>query len=115
MGWTFPGNLLLDNRHFREPGWPWSGGGQGPARGGAMTVDDWASGATITGLPIPGQPDLVRMRADRHLRLQQHLEAQGLDGLVLLSSSSVAYASGVDGPGEDSGRAGLFRAVAVVV
>ena len=80
-----------------------------------MTVDDWASGATITGLPIPGQPDLVRMRADRHLRLQQHLEAQGLDGLVLLSSSSVAYASGVDGPGEDSGRAGLFRAVAVVV
>ncbi len=80
-----------------------------------MTVDDWASGATITGLPIPGQPNLVRMRADRHLRLQQHLEAQGLDGLVLLSSSSVAYASGVDGPGEDSGRAGLFRAVAVVV
>lgn len=80
-----------------------------------MTVDDWAAGATITGLPIPGQPDLARMRADRHLRLQQHLEAQGLDGLVLLSSSSVAYATGADGPGEDSGRAGLFRAVAVVV
>ncbi|MGA7417568.1 MAG: Xaa-Pro peptidase family protein [Acidimicrobiales bacterium] len=80
-----------------------------------MTVDDWAARATITGLPIPGQPDLARMRADRHLRLQQHLEAQGLDGLVLLSSSSVAYATGADGPGEDSGRAGLFRAVAVVV
>jgi hypothetical protein len=49
-----------------------------------MTVDDWAAGATIAGLPIPSQPDLVRMRADRHARLQQNLEAQGLDGLVFL-------------------------------
>ena len=80
-----------------------------------MTVDDWAAGATINRLPIPGQPDLARMRADRHLRLQQLLETQGLDGLVLLASSSVAYATGADSPGEDSGRAGLFRSVAVVV
>jgi Xaa-Pro dipeptidase len=80
-----------------------------------MTVDDWAAGATITGLPIPSEPDLARMRGDRHSRLQENLEAQGLDGLVLLSCSSVAYATGADGPGEDSGRAGLFRAVAVVV
>jgi Xaa-Pro aminopeptidase len=80
-----------------------------------MTVDDWAAGATIAGESIPSQPDLVRMRADRHARLQQNLDAQGLDGLVLLGCSSVAYATGADGPGEDSGRAGLFRAVAVVV
>jgi Xaa-Pro dipeptidase len=80
-----------------------------------MTVDDWAAGATIGGLAIPGEPDLARMRADRHRRLQQNLEGQGVDGLVLLSSSSVAYATGAEGPGEDSGRAGLFRSVAVVV
>ncbi len=80
-----------------------------------MTVDDWAGGATIGGLPIPDEPDLARMRADRHRRLQHNLEAGGLDGLVLLGSSSVAYATGAEGPGEDSGRAGLFRTVAVVV
>ena len=34
---------------------------------------------------------------------------------MLLASSSVAYATGADSPGEDSGRAGLFRSVAVVV
>ena len=59
-----------------------------------MKVDDWAARATISGLPIPGQPDLARMRADRHLRLQQQLEAQGLDGLVLLVELAVAYATG---------------------
>jgi Xaa-Pro aminopeptidase len=80
-----------------------------------MTVEDWATGAAIAGLPVPSEPDLARMRADRHRRLQQHLEIQGLDGLVLLGCSSVAYATGADAPGEDSGRAGLFRSVAVVV
>ncbi len=78
-------------------------------------ADQWAGGATIGGLPIPSLPDLARMRADRHARLQQNLESQGLDGLVLLGSSAVAYASGAATPGEDPGRAGLFRTMAVVV
>jgi len=78
-------------------------------------VDDWAAGATIGGVAIPGFPDMARMRADRYAKLQGQLEAQGVDGLVLLGSADVAYATGADAPGEDSGRAGLFRAVAVVV
>jgi Xaa-Pro aminopeptidase len=55
------------------------------------------------------------MRAERHARLQARLAEQGLDGLVLLGTSAVAYATGADAPGCDSGRAALVRAVAVVV
>jgi len=78
-------------------------------------VDDWAAGATIGGVVIPGLPDMARLRADRHAKVQGQLEAQNVDGLVLLGSAGVAYATGADAPGEDSGRAGLFRSVAVVV
>jgi Xaa-Pro dipeptidase len=77
--------------------------------------EDWAGGATIGGLAIPSEPDMVRLRADRHAKIQAQLEALGVDGLVLIGSGSVAYATGADAPGEDSGRAGLFRPVAVVV
>jgi Xaa-Pro dipeptidase len=77
--------------------------------------EDWAGGATIGGLAVPSEPDMVRLRADRHAKIQAHLESQGIDGLVLLGSGGVAYATGADAPGEDSGRAGLFRTVAVVV
>lgn len=80
-----------------------------------MTVDDWAAGATIGGVAIPSMPDLARMRAERHRRLQGQLEAEGLDGLVLLGSSGVAYATGSEIPGDDPGRASLFRPVAVVI
>jgi Xaa-Pro dipeptidase len=80
-----------------------------------MTVEEWAAGATIGGLAVPRLPDLARMRAERHRRLQQQLDAQGLDGLVLLGSSGVAYATGLEIPGDDPGRASLFRPVAVVV
>jgi len=80
-----------------------------------MTIDDWVGGATIGGLPIPVLPDLGRMRRERHLRVQRQLEIQGIDGLVLLGTSNVAYATGAEPPAEDSGRAGLFRTVAVVV
>ena len=80
-----------------------------------LDVDDWAAGAAIDGLRVPQLPDLPRMRRDRHRRLQQQLERQGLDGLVLLGTSAVAYASGAEPPGEDGGRAGLFRTIAVVV
>ena len=77
--------------------------------------EDWAAGVTIGGLAVPSEPDMVRLRADRHARIQAQLESQGFDGLVLLGSGGVAYATGADSPGEDSGRAGLFRTVAVVV
>ena len=55
------------------------------------------------------------MRAERFDRLQLQLEAQGVDGLVLLGSSSVAYATGAAAPAQDGDRAALFRPVAVVV
>jgi Xaa-Pro aminopeptidase len=78
-------------------------------------MDDWAGGATIGGVPIPAHPDWARLRADRRAKIAQQLEAQETDGLVLLGSAPVSYATGADVPGEDAGRAGLFRSVAVVV
>jgi Xaa-Pro aminopeptidase len=81
-----------------------------------MTMgEDWGAGATIGGSAIPAEPDMVRLRADRFAKIQSQLEAQGIDGLVLLGSGNVAYATGAGSPGEDGGRAGLFRPVAVVV
>jgi Xaa-Pro aminopeptidase len=79
------------------------------------TTDDWPAAATIGGSAIPALPDLARMRADRFQRLQDQLEAQGVDGLVLLGSSSVAYATGAAVPAQDGDHAALFRPVAVVV
>lgn len=70
---------------------------------------------TIDGLPIPTMPDLARMRRDRHRRLQNQFDAHGIDGLVLLGSSSVAYATGAAAPAQDGDHAALFRAVAIVV
>jgi len=71
--------------------------------------------ATVDGRAIPEAPDLARMRRDRMARLQEQLAAQDLAGLVLLWPSAVSYATGAHSPGADSGRAGLFRPVAVVV
>jgi Xaa-Pro aminopeptidase len=80
-----------------------------------VTGRDRGAAATIGGLAIPVEPDLVRMRQERHRRLQLQLEEQELAGLILLGSSNVTLATGAMLPGEDSGRAGLFRSVAVVV
>lgn len=82
---------------------------------GSRTIEDWSAGATIGGLAIPAKPDLARMRSQRFNRLQDQLEAHVIDGLVLLGSSSVTYATGAAVPAEDGDRAALFRAVAVVV
>src|SRR5689334_25063559 len=60
-------------------------------------------------------PDLVRMRRERFARLQSELSSRGMDGLVLLGSSSVAYATGAAMPAQDGDRAALFRPVAIVV
>ena len=59
-------------------------------------------------------PDLSRMRRERFGRLQDQLAAHGIDGLVLLGSSSAAYATGAAVPGQDGDLAALFRPVAVV-
>jgi Xaa-Pro dipeptidase len=66
-------------------------------------------------LAIPALPDLARMRRERFQRLQEQLEAHDVDGLVLLGSSSVAYATGAAAPAQDGDHAALFRPVAVVV
>jgi Xaa-Pro aminopeptidase len=71
--------------------------------------------ATIGGRAIPDMPDLPRMRRERFERLQHQLETQGVDGLVALGSSAVAYATGAAAPAQDGDRAALFRPVAVVV
>ena len=71
-------------------------------------------GATIGGA-LPEQPDLPRMRRDRHAKLQEQLELQGVDGMVLLGTSAVSFATGAAAPGNDSGRAALLRPVAIVV
>jgi Xaa-Pro dipeptidase len=78
-------------------------------------IEDWSAGATIGGSVIPVLPDLARMRRERFQKLQDGLSAGGLDGLVLLGSSSVVYATGAAMPAQDGDRAALFRAVAVVV
>ena len=72
-------------------------------------------GPVIAGTPVPSVPDLVRMRRDRHSRLQAELERQGLDGAVLLGTSAVSYATGAIAPGMDSARAALLRSVAVII
>ena len=55
------------------------------------------------------------MRRERFSRLQTQLDTHGVDGLVLLGSSSVAYASGLNMPARDGDHAALFRPVVVVV
>jgi Xaa-Pro aminopeptidase len=55
------------------------------------------------------------MRRERHERVQAQLEELGLDGLLLLGSGGVSYATGSALPGADSARASLLRTVALVV
>ena len=64
---------------------------------------------------IPEVPDLARMRAERHARLQSLMAERGVDGMVLLGASAVSYATGAVTPGVDSARGVLMRPVAVVV
>lgn len=55
------------------------------------------------------------MRRERHVKLQEQLEIQQLDGLLLLGTSAVSYATGAAIAGNDSARAAYLRPVAVVV
>ncbi len=70
---------------------------------------------TVNGAALPERPDVPRMHRERHARLQEQLVAPGLDGLVLLGTSAVSFATGAAAPAGDSGRASLLRTVAVVV
>ena len=47
---------------------------------------------------IPAAPDFVRMQRERMERLQAIMAQQGLDALVLLGNTNVAYATGAIWP-----------------
>jgi Xaa-Pro dipeptidase len=70
---------------------------------------------SVGGRPLPNEPDLPRMRRERHTKLQEQLELHGLDAMMLLGTSAVSYATGAATPGADSSRAALLRPVAIVV
>jgi Xaa-Pro dipeptidase len=65
--------------------------------------------------PFPSNPDRGRMQRDRMARLHELMTHQGLDALVLLGNSNVAYATGFVWPLSDAGRATFERPVAVVL
>ncbi|MHB1924708.1 MAG: M24 family metallopeptidase [Acidimicrobiales bacterium] len=82
-----------------------------------MTPTSYSEGGvarSINGAVLPDAPDLARMRIERHARLQAQMAAAGVDALLLLGTNPVAYATGAETPGADSGRAGLMRPVALV-
>lgn len=70
---------------------------------------------TVNGSTVPAVADRPGMRRERHQRLQDQMADHGLDGLLLLGTSAVAYATGAAAPGCDSARAALLRSVALVV
>ncbi|HKT05577.1 MAG TPA: M24 family metallopeptidase [Rugosimonospora sp.] len=64
---------------------------------------------------IPEAPDLPRMRRACGARLRSAMAAQGVDALILLGNSHVAYATGASWPLIDSGMSHVDRPVAVVL
>jgi Xaa-Pro aminopeptidase len=71
-------------------------------------------GLLIAAMPVPPAPDLTRMRADRHAKLQEQMTGAGLDGLVLMGTNAVAYATGALTPGVDSSHGLWARPVALI-
>jgi Xaa-Pro aminopeptidase len=63
---------------------------------------------------VTGNLDLARMRRERHRKLVDALDAQGLAAAVLLGQQNVAYAVGARVPAADAGRAAHQRMVAIV-
>ena len=59
--------------------------------------------------------DLVRMRRERHDKLQAAMAEQGLDALVLLTSGNVLYSTGVRAVLTDTARTYQQRAIGVVL
>jgi Xaa-Pro aminopeptidase len=64
---------------------------------------------------IPLKPDFGRMQRGRIDRIRDLMREQGLDALVLLGNTNVAYATGAIWPLADSGRANFEQPVAVVL
>ena len=62
----------------------------------------------------PSPPDLGRMGAERLARLRDQMQAQGVDGAVLLHGPNVGYATGYVPEAVDASHANHRRAVAVV-
>jgi Xaa-Pro aminopeptidase len=58
--------------------------------------------------------DLARMRRDRHRKLVDALDTEGLAAAVLLGQAAVAYAVGARAPAADAARAAHERTIAVV-
>lgn len=73
-----------------------------------------ADSSTVAGRPVPELPDLARMGADRLARLRAEMARSGVDGLLLLGTGNVSYATGAAAPATDSSRALIARPVAVV-
>lgn len=71
--------------------------------------------ATAPPTTIPTKPDRERMQRDRSERLREIMRAQGLDALILLGNTHVAYATGAIWPLADSGRTNFEQPVAVVL
>lgn len=65
--------------------------------------------------PYPATPDFDRMHRDRMTRLRAAMAEKGIDALVLLGNTNVAYATSVGFPFSDQGRATFERPVAVVL
>ena len=63
----------------------------------------------------PVAPDLSRMRRECGARLQSAMADEGVDALVLLGNSNVAYATGASWRLIDSGMSHVDRPIAVVV
>ena len=64
---------------------------------------------------IPASPDFARMQRERMERMHGIMRQHGLDALVLLGNTNVAYATGAIWPLGDSGRANFEQPVAVVL
>jgi Xaa-Pro aminopeptidase len=63
---------------------------------------------------VTGDLDLARMRRDRHHKVVDALDAQGLAAAVLLGQPAVAYAVGARAPAADAARAAQQRMIAIV-
>lgn len=59
--------------------------------------------------------DRDRMRSDRIERVRSHMQAQGVDALVLLGNTNVVYATGAVWPLADASRQSFERPVALVL
>jgi len=67
-----------------------------------------------SGIDIPDQPDLARMRRETGARLRSAMANRGIDQLILLGNNAVVYATGTSWPLGDAGLSHVERPVAVV-